>query len=475
MKRHSSAPLNRRTFIRRSLGAGAALGALTGPQILSFAQGDKTLRAGEATVDSTPPKGIELAGFHYPVGGNPRFITDIRQPSAVRALVIQHNLTQVAILSIDILAVTAAMTSRVQQAVEAKTGIPAANVRLCATHTHSMPTFAYLRQWGTVPEEYMKTVEDKAVEAVTLAQADCVSAEMFVGGSQAEGGNFNRTVKGSKTDKDFTPESTDEERWLDTLLQVLYFERGEGKSGILWYHFSSHPVCYGDGLAGPDWPGLVAQQVKENYKMTPSFLQGHAGDVNPGDGVKWIGDAEPSAKAVYAAIDRAMGKLEKVDVDVLRCVSRSFEMPLDIALYEQWMKEYETAPEKCNSGNWVDAGFAKDWFDASRAKAWSRTTLPTPISCIQIGNTGLAFHSSELYSFYGLDIRHKSPFAHTVLVGYADDAIGYVTDPKSYEPADGGNYGAVVVPKILDLPPFTPESGRALAAGLGELLRDTAV
>ena len=85
MKRHTAAPLSRRSFIRRSLGAGAALGALTGPQILSFAQGDKTLRAGEATVDSTPPKGIELAGFHYPIGGKPRFITDIRQPSAVRA------------------------------------------------------------------------------------------------------------------------------------------------------------------------------------------------------------------------------------------------------------------------------------------------------------------------------------------------------------------------------------------------------
>lgn len=475
MKRHIAAPLSRRSFIRHSLGAGAALGALAGPQILSFAQGDKSLRAGEATVDSTPPKGIELAGFHYPVGGNPRFITDIRQPTGVRALVLQQNLTQVAILSIDILAVTTPMAERVQQAVEAKTGIPAANVRLCATHSHSMPTFAYLRQWGTVPEEYMKSVEAKAVEAVTLAQADCAEAVMFTGGSQAEGGNFNRTVKGSKTDKDFTPESTDDERWLDTLLQVLYFERGAGKTNILWYHFSSHPVCYADGLAGPDWPGLVAQRVQENFKMTPSFLQGHAGDVNPGDGVKWIGEPEPSANAVYAAVDRAMAKLEKVDVDVLRSMTRPFEMPLDIALYQQWLKEYEAAPDKCNNGNWVDAGFAKDWFEATRAKAWTGTTLPAPISCIQLGNTALAFHASELYSFYGLDIRHKSPFEHTIVVGYADGALGYVTDPKSYDPADGGNYGAVVVPKILDLPPFTRETGRALTAGLGALLRDTAV
>jgi len=473
MKRLQPAPLNRRTFIARTLGAGAGL--LGGPQILSFSQGDKTFRAGEATVDATPPKEIELAGFHYPVGGNPRFITDIRQPSAVRALVLQHNLTQVAILSIDILAVSGAMTERVQKAVEAKTGIPAANVRLCATHTHSMPTFAYLRQWGTIPEEYMKTVEQKALEAVTLAQADCAEAVMFVGGSPAEGGNFNRTVQGSKTDRDFTPESTDEERWLDTLLQVLYFERGEGKPGILWYHFSSHPVCYRDSLAGPDWPGLVAQRVKETFGMTPSFLQGHAGDVNPGDGVKWIGDPEPSANAVYDAIDRAMAKLEKIDVDTLRCVSRHFDMPLDLALYPQWIKEYEAAPETCTSGVWVDAGFAKEWYEAWRDRAWDKAALATPVSAIQIGNTGLAFHPSELFSFYGLNIRTKSPFTHTLTVGYADAFCGYVTDPNSYEEGDGGNYAAVVVPKILDIPPFSREAGRALASGIGGLLRELAV
>ena len=473
MKRTPSSLLNRRTFLAQSLGAGASI--VAAPQILSFAQGDKTFRAGEASVDTTPPVEIELAGFHYPIGGTPRFITGTRQKTAVRALVLQQNLTQVAILSIDILAVSDAMAVRVQQAVEAKTGIPAANVRLCATHTHSMPTFAYLRQWGTVPEEYLKTVEAKAVEAVELAQADCAEAVLFVGGSPAEGGNFNRTVKGSRTDKDFTPESTDEERWLDTLLQVLYFERAEGKAGILWYHFSSHPVCYNDGLAGPDWPGLVAQRVQETFGMTPSFLQGHAGDVNPGDGVKWIGEPEPSANAVYAAIDRAMTKFEKIEVDVLRCISRPFAMPLDRALHQQWLDDYAAAPAQCASGVWVDAGFAKEWYEASRDRAWAGDTLPTPISCIQIGNTGLAFHASELFSFYGLDIRHKSPFAHTLLVGYADGALGYVTDPKSYETGDGGNYAAVVVPKILDLPPFTPEAGRALAAGIGGLLRDVAV
>jgi len=162
-------------------------------------------------------------------------------------------------------------------------------------------------------------------------------------------------------------------------------------------------------------------------------------------------------------------------VDVLRCVSRAFDLPLDLALYKEWIKEYEADPEKCTSGVWVDTGFAKEWHEAWHNRAWEKTSLPSPVSCIQIGNTGLAFHASELFSFYGLDIRHTSPFDHTLVVGYADDFCGYVSDPKAYEEGDGGLYAAMVVPKILDIPPFTPEAGRAFASGIGGLLRDTAV
>jgi hypothetical protein len=55
----------------------------------------------------------------------------------------------------------------------------------------------------------------------------------------------------------------------------------------------------------------------------------------------------------------------------------------------------------------------------------------------------------------------------TLVVGYADDVAGYVTDPKAYE---AGEYAAVVVPRILNLPPFEPTAGRQLSAAAGKLL-----
>ena len=41
---------------------------------------------------------------------------------------------------------------------------------------------------------------------------------------------------------------------------------------------------------GPDWPGLVDEKTRAGHGLRPGFLQGHIGDVNPGDGKPWIGD-----------------------------------------------------------------------------------------------------------------------------------------------------------------------------------------
>ena len=52
----------------------------------------------------------------------------------------------------------------------------------------------------------------------------------------------------------------------------------------------------------------------------------------------------------------------------------------------------------------------------------------------------MVFHPAELYSYYGLEIRRDAPFAHTLVVGYADDILGYLPDPKAYQ---AGEYAAI--------------------------------
>jgi len=460
--------LNRRKFVAASA-AVTALGLGPAPRLKAAAPAVR-FQAGEGAVDTTPPLGIELAGFHRPPD-DLRKITGIRQPTAVRALAVRAGETTFVILSLDIIGFSLEMTSRIKAEIQRRYEIPPDHVRLCATHTHSMPTFVYLRQWGAVPEDYQKTVEAKAVEAVKLALDDLSDAALFVGKSPSVGANFNRTVPNWKTDRDFTAESTDDERWLDTFVHVLRFERTGGKPDLLWYHFSAHPVCYTDTLAGPDWPGLVDDMVRKDYKVTPSFLQGHFGDVNPGDGSPWIGDPHKTSANVYKAFRAAMESAVRVTPNAVRLQSTNAPMPLDLDLLRSWQEQYRTAPEKCTDGPWVDAGFAKDWYEGSQKWDPKQTTFACPISVIQLGELGLVFHPTELFSYYGLAVRHHSPLPHTVCVGYADSSIGYLTDPQAYK---NGEYAAVVVPKILDLPPFKTDAARVLREQLSDLLKRTA-
>ncbi len=175
---------------------------------------------------------------------------------------LKHGETTVVLVSLDIIGVSWEFARQTQQRIAQAVGVPAENVRICTTHTHSMPTFCLLRQWGAMPPEYMAGVQTKIVEAATRAKEDLVPAQVRLGRQHVEGGNFNRTTGTWKTDAEFGPDSTDATRWLDTQLSALVFDRGADKQDLVWYHFSAHPVCYTDGNAGPDWVGLVDEKVR---------------------------------------------------------------------------------------------------------------------------------------------------------------------------------------------------------------------
>ena len=461
-------PIRRRQFLAKTLQSGALAGTcLLIPTTVRGGDSESSLRAGEGVVDITPPLGIEIGGFHREPG-NERRIRGIRQSTAARALVLQLKDSLVAIVSLDTAGVASDVARRVQRQVADQVGIPASNVRVCATHTHSMPGFFFARQWGAIPKDYMATVEKKAVEAVKLAKADLAPARLMLGKSRAVGGNFNRTSKTFKTDEQFSKGSTDAERWLDTMVHVMLFERSGGRRNLLWYHFAAHPVCYADEQAGPDWPGLVDQKLRDSHQLTPSFLQGHAGDVNPGSGNSWRGDAEQTATAVHTAIRQAMDGLVRINVDTLRSRTEEFGVPLDMELFKDWLARYRNDPSKCTSGEWVDAGFARAWFETNTQRKLDQTHLPVMLSALRVGNVGLVFHPAEFYSYYGLAVRRDSPLSDTIVVGYTDGLIGYLADPQAYQ---SGEYAATTVPKILDFPPFTPQSAGELASGAIRLLK----
>ena len=455
----------RREFLGRSIVLGGTAGLAAWTRVAGSATRSTGLEIGHGVVDTTPPVGIEMAGFHRSPG-NERRITGIRKSTAARALLLKHGSEQAVIVSLDICGVSREFAAGLQRSVAERVDVPAANVRISATHTHSMPTFKYFRQWGAISPEYMAQVHRQVVQAVEMAKDDLAPGELHFGRAGVLGGNFNRTTSNWKTDEQFGQDSDDSERWLDTTVGVLLFER-QGKPSLAWYHFSAHPVCYTDDNAGPDWPGLVDEMLRGRDKLQPSFLQGHCGDVNPGDGKPWLGVPEKVAEAVYAGVRQAIQRAKPVKIDSLAVRNAQVPLPLDVSLFKARLEQYQKDPAKCNSGNYVDARFAADW--ATSAAKWDprQTSLAVPVSTLQLGGIGMLFHPAELYSCYGLIIQRDSPTDHTLVVGYSDDLIGYLPDPAAYE---AGEYAALTVPGILDLPPFTPQAGRDFTTASLKLL-----
>src|SRR5258706_500505 len=426
--------------------------------------------AGEGISDITPALGVELAGFHKPAGQERRH-TAVRQSCPARALALRLGKNEASIVVMDLLGLSAAFAHRVKKRISKKTDIPEKHIRICATHSHSAPALMFLRQWGAISPEFEKLAEDRVVDAVIAAKKDLAAADLYWGKDRVQNGNFNRTSKTWKTDAEFSKESTDDERWLDTVLHALYFQREKPKKSLLWYQFSAHAVCFNDTQAGPDWPGLVMNKMLARDELQPSFLQGNCGDVNPGEGTPWLGDPEKVSEAVYAALHHATNHSEYVSVDQMRIVTEQIDLPLDIARLRNEIETYEKDPSACTKGEWVDPPFAKDWHD--ELKKWNprKMSYSAPLSAMRLGEVALLFHPAELYSYYGLAIQRDSPFPKTISLGYCDDFVGYVPDPKAY---DAKEYAALVVPKLTGLPPFKPEAGRMLAAESVKLLNKLA-
>ena len=122
-----------------------------------------------------------------------------------------------------------------------------------------------------------------------------------------------------------------------------------------------------------------------------------------------------------------------------RVLTAQAELPLDMALFADEIEHYRRDPAECDKGEWVDAAFAEAWFAGAQKWDPSVTSYRTPLSALQLGPIGMLFHSSELYSYYGLALRRGSPFRDTLAVGYTDDFVGYLTDPAAYA---AGEYAA---------------------------------
>lgn len=79
-----------------------------------------------------------------------------------------------------------------------------------------------------------------------------------------------------------------------------------------------------------------------------------------------------------------------------------------------------------------------NWFRKMREEvtAHQGEARQTRLQIIRLGDLVLVGIPGEMFARLGLDLRRRSPFRHTCIIGLTNENIGYISDRQAY--ADGG-------------------------------------
>lgn len=245
--------------MKASFAAFVVILALTLPQA-SFAQGSRTssLRAGAAKVDVTPAE-RDL----------PKTYEGILDHIYSRAIVLENGITTAALISVDAGGISEQVWQSVTRELEKDLGVPASNVLLTATHTHSVP--------GQTGPDYIQ----KIVESVRLARQRLTPARVGYGAGVSYL-NVNRNIIDPKTKQWW--EGPNYDGPSDKTVGVVKFESLTGEPIAVYYNYAMHGVTVGqiDKVSG-DAPGEASKYIEDSLddRAVALWSSGAAGDQNP--------------------------------------------------------------------------------------------------------------------------------------------------------------------------------------------------
>jgi neutral ceramidase len=226
----------------------------------SFAQSSHALalKAGAAKVDVTPGES-EL----------PKNYEGILDHIYSRAIVVDNGTTKAGLLTIDAGAMPERLWQKVSARAEAELGIPAKQLLMTATHSHSI----------ALPSA--DVLAEKVFQSLKLATDKLQPARVSYG-TGVSYLNVNRNIIDPKTRRWW--EGPNYEGPSDKTVAVVKFEALTGEPIAVYYNYAMHAVTVGqlDRVSG-DAPGAASRYIEDSFddRIIAVWSTGAAGDQNP--------------------------------------------------------------------------------------------------------------------------------------------------------------------------------------------------
>ena len=402
------------------------------------------LMAGCSKIKITPP-------LETPLGGNVRDkgSQGVHDDIYVKALVLSTGKKEIALVSCALVAVTKVMVESIRQTAEKRCDIPEENILVCAFHTHSGPaTGAIFKQ---INKSYLNSLPEIIASLICQAKQNLKKARMKFASGEEETLPHNRRMKM----RDGTIRMNWENLPLDEIdkpagpvdpeLGVIVIEELDGRMIAVLINYTCHPaILAGDNfLISEDYPGYTMRLVEKETNALCFFTNGATGNINH------INIFNPHQKRGFYEAERLGTILGKkvlsiisaakiTPVEELKIVREEIKLPLrKIPRFEIEKARKLVEGKKIKKISLVD-GLSEEVY-AEQILALSKTSkksLSSEIQAISLGDIALVSIPGELFVEYGLEIKRKSPFPHTFIIGYANDYVGYIPTLKAFQ--EGG-------------------------------------
>ncbi len=436
----------------------------------------EALEAGLAVADITPPLNYRMSGYFHE-----RLSTGVHDPLLAKAIALGQGDRQAVLVICDLIGLPRELTVHVRDLAERETGIPAANILLAATHTHTGPLyFGAMRKHlhdlavagkGDDPAEavdYPAQLIERLVRVIADAQSARRPVAVSAGVARQEGLSFNRRFHmKSGGPVRFNPGKLNPDILrpagpINPDVGLLLFCDADGRPLGSLTVFALHLDTVGGPEYSADYPYYLQRSLRAGLGegFVSVFANGTCGDINH---VDVSHDRPQKGQDEARRIGETLAATVRAKLGELAGVSPSLDVgteTVDVPLQKYGDDEIAWAKEMMNRVDDPKVPFL------DRVKAYKIValellegdTLPMTVQVFRIaGDVAIVALPGEVFVELGLAIKRQSPFATTMVIELAHDTPGYVPTRKAFAE---GSYETV---------------NSRVAPGGGEMLVDAAV
>ncbi len=378
-------------------------------------------RVGFGQADITPPVGAMMtgAGLALSVG------TD--DPLRANALVAQGGGRTIAIVGVDLVKIRRDLADAAIAEACRRTGIDRDAVMICPSHNHSSP---FVPMGGPNNESYLSALPGLIADSIERAHGALRPARMLLGRSLVYEGIHNRRVVSKADglvlntwlpklhDLERTPQVLGTEGPIDPELWVARFDAMDGRVLGTLVNFACHPALH-DRVRlktwSADFPGVIAEQMSQAYgeQVVTVFTQGASGNINT------------SAQFVPDWREKA-GVFAKAAVDAARRAT-----PIEGPIAVGYARRDVVVPRR-DPADERDGALARlEW--GHKPGGVPPASRDFPVNAARLGPLAIATNAGELFVEWGLSVKRRSPFPHTILSELTNDWIGYEPTAEGFQ------------------------------------------